>query len=222
MTDLPVSTIDYPGEIASVVYTVGCNLRCPYCQNVSLLDTNDSIPWKDVIKKITDKSDVLTGVVFTGGEPTIHSELPCAIEHVKSLGLKVKLDTNGTNPDMVRKLIDDKLIDYLAVDVKCLADDWDTFIPNGYVPYPDYKALLGYAMGKVNAEARTTMHSRVVIGHDIPEMRELIPTGCKWYLQRYRDCDPPPPDEALLHTNEYTVDDLKRFAASVGASVRGE
>lgn len=120
---LKQSFIDYPGYIASVVFTAGCNFRCGYCHNPELVfpelipKTKPVSPlW--IFNYLYDNQSLLDAVVITGGEPTIHATLPDFLQKIKSLNLKVKLDTNGTNPDMIRLLIEHKLVDFIAMDVK--------------------------------------------------------------------------------------------------------
>ena len=113
----PVTTIDFPGVISALVYTVGCNMRCPYCYNYSLFeDEPDDYDLTDNALKEIKNNKLINGVVITGGEPTIHNNLPQFIKSIKQLGLKVKLDTNGTNPTMLNMCL--PYVDYVAMDVK--------------------------------------------------------------------------------------------------------
>jgi len=120
---LKQSLIDYPGNIASVVFTQACNFRCFYCHNPELvlpelIDKSGSIPLIHILEYIERNRNLLDAVVITGGEPTVHKSLPEFIQKIKSLGLKVKLDTNGTNPEMLEQLIRMNLVDYVAMDIK--------------------------------------------------------------------------------------------------------
>ncbi len=113
--------IDYPGNISSVVFTQGCNLRCGFCHNPDLvLPEKFSKPFNEeqVFNYLYRYKQLLDAVCITGGEPTIHSDLPKFIERIKKIGLKVKLDSNGTNPTMLRRLIDSNLLDFIAMDIK--------------------------------------------------------------------------------------------------------
>ncbi len=117
------SMIDYPGHISSIVFTCGCNFKCSYCHNYQLIDSHLS---KDTLQLDEDElfgwfeknKILLDAVVITGGEPTLHDGLSEFIRKIKALGLKVKLDTNGTNPRMLRDLIREELLDYIAMDIK--------------------------------------------------------------------------------------------------------
>jgi len=116
------SLIEYPGKIVSVVFTAGCNFRCPFCQNPELvLNPNNSLPSvssKEVVSHLISKKKWLDGLSITGGEPMIHQALPDFIGKVKEEGFLVAIETNGTNPQMLKDLIAGKLIDYVALDIK--------------------------------------------------------------------------------------------------------
>lgn len=115
------SFVDYPGKIASVVFTQGCNLRCGYCHNVSLLDTQNAskvILPEEVFAWLSKRKGMINAVVISGGEPTLQEDLYVFIVKLKAMNLFVKLDTNGTNPDILRALIDDELLDFIAMDLK--------------------------------------------------------------------------------------------------------
>ena len=115
------SLLDYEPHIASIVFLAGCNLRCGYCQNPELARDDkelNEINEDEVIKFLEQRGKWIEGVCISGGEPTIQKDLPAFIQKIKNLGLKVKLDTNGTNPEMLKVLIEKKLIDYIAMDIK--------------------------------------------------------------------------------------------------------
>ncbi len=117
-----VSLIDYPGKVASVVFTVGCNFRCWFCQNADLVLKNYEklarYNQNEIMQKIKEAKNIIDGVAITGGEPTVQKDLPEFAKDIKDLGLLVKLDTNGTNPDMLKSIIRSGLVDYVAMDVK--------------------------------------------------------------------------------------------------------
>ncbi len=116
------SLIDYPGNIAAVIFTQGCNFKCFYCHNPELVKNSgksmNNISWEFFFGWLVKNYQLLDAIVVTGGEPTIHGSLPCFLKKIKCLKLKVKLDTNGTNPEMLKTLIADKLVDYIAMDIK--------------------------------------------------------------------------------------------------------
>lgn len=123
--------IDYPGKVACTVFTVGCNFRCPFCHNRDLVSLENfknkglkEVKEKSFFEFLEKRKGILDGVVVTGGEPTIWKDLPGFIKKIKDLGLKVKLDTNGSNPKMLEKLIKEKRLDFVAMDIKTAFGDY--------------------------------------------------------------------------------------------------
>ncbi|GAB4307911.1 MAG: anaerobic ribonucleoside-triphosphate reductase activating protein [Candidatus Bipolaricaulota bacterium] len=119
----PLSLLDYPRQVAAVVWTVGCNLRCPFCYNAELVLPELAVglprlPADGLLARLRERVGFLDAVVVTGGEPTLNVDLPGFLRELKALGFLVKLDTNGTRPDVLRSLLDDGLVDYVALDVK--------------------------------------------------------------------------------------------------------
>lgn len=111
--------IDYPGHLACVLFTGGCSLRCVYCYNCSLVDKSEpELPWDSVWSLLERRKGLLEGVCISGGEPTIAPFLPDFLRRVKEQGFKVKLDTNGYHPETIRQLVDEKLLDFVAMDIK--------------------------------------------------------------------------------------------------------
>ena len=113
--------VDYPGHVATTLFTGGCNFRCPYCHNGDLvigLEDIEPYAMEDIFSHLQKRKDVLDGVVISGGEPTLQADLPDFIRQIKELGYLVKLDTNGTNPAMLRSLVEEGLVDYVAMDIK--------------------------------------------------------------------------------------------------------
>lgn len=122
------SLIDYPGKIVATVFFNRCNFRCPFCHNPELVldkDKNKPINTKDILEFLVKKKKWLDGICITGGEPTLHKGLNEFINEVKKEGFLIKLDTNGTNPQILEKLIKNKSIDYIAMDIKTHIDDYD-------------------------------------------------------------------------------------------------
>jgi len=115
------STVDYPGYAVASIFTIGCNMRCGYCHNPELVLPEQfvgEIPEDEILEFLDSRRGLLDGVAISGGEPTMQPDLPDFIRKVKALGFRVKLDTNGTNPEMLKYLIDEKLVDFVAMDIK--------------------------------------------------------------------------------------------------------
>lgn len=116
-----LTLLDYPGHVGAVLFLDGCNFRCPFCQNSSLVLSPDSLPEisrEELLRFLKKRQGILEGICITGGEPTIHRELPELIGAIRDFGYLVKLDTNGTNPDMLSQLLEDNVLDYVAMDIK--------------------------------------------------------------------------------------------------------
>lgn len=120
------SLLDYPEHLSAILFTGGCNFNCPYCQNSELLHLQNAVPLDDeeIFSFLKKRAGILEGVVITGGEPTIASDLADFIRRIRKLGLKVKLDTNGTHPEQIRYLLKQHLLDYLAMDVKACPEHY--------------------------------------------------------------------------------------------------
>jgi pyruvate formate lyase activating enzyme len=182
--------IDYPGKIGCTVFLTGCNFRCPWCQNPELvlpekIKKSPKISEKDFFNFLEERKGFLEGVCITGGEPTIHKDLPNFIKKIKKLGFAVKLDTNGSNPRILKNLIKKKLIDYIAMDVKAPLKN------------PDIKKSVEIIKNSsLDYEFRTTVVPTVHNKEDIIKIaRELSkPTRLrqgfggqrKYYLQNFR------------------------------------
>ena len=122
-----LTLLDYPDHVACIIFTQGCNFKCPFCQNSTLIGFNLSdtiISENEIFEYLEKRKKILDGVVITGGEPTIQKDLKSFITRIKELGLKVKLDTNGYNPSLLKELLDEDLIDYVAMDIKNCIDKY--------------------------------------------------------------------------------------------------
>lgn len=121
-----LSLLDYPGKMAAIVFTQGCNFRCPFCQNGDLLNNEEGLlKTKEILDYLNLRRKVLDGIVITGGEPTLQTDLKSFIIECRKLGLAIKLDTNGSNPTMLKELLDENLLDYVAIDIKNVFGDYE-------------------------------------------------------------------------------------------------
>lgn len=124
------SMIDFPGKLSAILFTQGCNFRCPYCHNPELISSKaeNIITEEEIFDFLKSRINKLDAVVITGGEPTLHSDLPDFIAKIKDLGFLIKLDTNGTNPDLLQEIIDRNIVDYIAMDIKGPIDEYSKFV----------------------------------------------------------------------------------------------
>ena len=180
---------DFPGHIACIVFTQGCNFRCPFCQNSTLLPNEDGLLSEDYVMDYLEKrKNVLEGVVITGGEPTIQKDLKEFIKKIKQKGLKVKLDTNGSNPKVVKELLDDNLLDYVAMDIKNAFSDYDK-ITGVKAKIDNIKESIKLLKSsKIDYEFRTTIVKEF---HDIDKIKEIakVVDGSKYFLQNFQDSE---------------------------------
>lgn len=186
-----LTLIDFPGEIACTVFTVGCNFRCPFCHNPELIDPasfklSGIIDENDFFSFLEARRGLLDGVCVTGGEPTLQRDLPNFLEKIKNLGFLVKLDTNGTNPEMLEKLLAGGLIDYFAMDIKTKIDDYKKAVGTE-VDLEKIKKSIGIIRNSgINYEFRTTVVPGIHEEEDILAIAEEIAGAKRYYLQQFR------------------------------------
>lgn len=186
--------LDFPGKISAILFYRGCNIRCPYCYNAELIEGEKVIIGDDKVKSFLEKrKGKLDAVVFSGGECTVwKDELYDDIAYVKSMGYAVKVDTNGTNPELIKRLIDDGLIDYVAMDLKCPNDnkffDIFTYSKTNYGKTLETLDILKNS--GVNYEVRTTVHPDITNEKDINNIISYLKNfgyKGKYFIQFYFD-----------------------------------
>ncbi len=183
-----MTLIDFPGKIACVVYTIGCNFRCPYCHNPGLVDETieTRIQEEEVFALLERKRGFLDGVVITGGEPTIHGDdLLRFMAKVKRRGFLVKLDTNGTNPKVLKKAIDRRLVDYIAMDIKAPLAKYSATVARPADVLAIEKSIRLIIASPVLYEFRTTVVKSMLSPEDIEEMGREIQGARRYYLQKF-------------------------------------
>lgn len=185
--------LDYPKHLAATIFVGGCNMRCPFCHNASLVlrtNTQPIIPEDEILNHLIKRKNILEGVCVTGGEPTLYPDLPCFINQIKEIGLKVKLDTNGTNPAMIRELIDKKLIDYVAMDIKNSKKKYESTAGNKDISLDKINESISLLLsGVVEYEFRTTIVNELHTESDIESIGDWIRNARAYFLQAYRDSD---------------------------------
>lgn len=185
---IKTSFVDYPKLISTVIFTSGCNFRCPFCHNGSLVDLKmgEFSVTNRFFEHIEKRKNVLEGVVITGGEPTMHVGLPELVQSLKKLGLKVKLDTNGTNPEMLSKIIDAG-IDYVAMDLKNDFKSYAHTIGLDVSPVENIRQSMHLLrMSAVEYEFRTTIMKEFHSDQVLDRMMKMIEPGELWVIQNYR------------------------------------
>ena len=190
--------LDYPNHLASTLFLQGCNFLCPFCHNKDLIPPAGTISADDnildtVLPTLKKRRHLIEGVCITGGEPTLQKDLPQLIRSIKELGLKVKLDTNGSNPSMLADLLDEGLLDYLAMDIKNSAAAYETTCGKS-VPIQSIEAslyhLINHSDPNFSFELRTTILQELHTLSTLIQTAEWLvnlglPPSTAWYLQEY-------------------------------------
>ena len=183
-----LSLVDYPGKIAAVIFTQGCNFRCRYCHNASLVcprSFNTLVDEGVVLSYLDARMQKIEGVVITGGEPTIQEGLLGFMTRIKQKGFLIKLDTNGTNPDMVRYAINLKLIDYIAMDVKTSWEKYDA-LANVKVNTAALKETLDIILSsKIPYQFRTTVVKQFCLEDDLNNIQGYIGSATAYRVQPF-------------------------------------
>lgn len=187
-----LTLLDYPGKVACTLFTGGCNFRCPFCHNASLvLHPNDQMPYEneELLSFLKKRAGVLDGVCITGGEPTLMPGLGDLIAGIKDLGYSVKLDTNGTRPDVLKALLDRNLLDYVAMDIKNSPRKYTMTagLPSNYDLTPIFESKDILMSNIVDFEFRTTVAKPFHQTEDFYEIGEWLNGNEKYYLQQFKD-----------------------------------
>lgn len=187
------SFIDYPGKISCVVFVSGCNFHCPYCHNPRLAKNNPaqsfSLNGEEVFEFLEMRKPFLDGVVISGGEPTLHKDLVYLCERIKKMEYPVKLDTNGSRPQALKELIKEKLVDYIAMDIKTDPQHYSLYIKRDCDPNSIISCIQIIMESDINYEFRTTCVKPIVNADAIENIARII-QGCKLYaLQRFNHAE---------------------------------
>lgn len=231
------SLLDYPGHLAAIIFTAGCNFRCRFCYNPMLVlperygklkypassrgglrdeagPDHRLVSPDDLFVFLRSRAGKLDGVVVTGGEPTIHRDLPDFLAELKRLGLKVKLDTNGTNPAMLARLLRARLVDYLAMDLKAPLSKYGRVTGVKFAAADLAKIKKSVKLIKESGlpyEFRTTVVPGLIEAKDIAAMAELIRGADAWYLQRFKS-DTSLVDKIFEGSRGHTTKELQKMS----------
>ena len=221
-----LTLLDYPGHTACTVFTARCNWRCPFCHNASLVVRPDSQP---IVTEPTffafleKRRGLLDGVAVTGGEPTLNRDLPDFLAKVKAMGFETKLDTNGTNPKMLREILERGLADYVAMDIKAGRDNYPavtgTLRPNLAAVEESVELL---KESGVEHEFRTTVVKELHSDADFEDIAAWLSGEKRYFLQSFKDSG----DLLTSNCSGCSADEMERFLQIVqkkipGAAIRG-
>lgn len=185
--------LDYPGRVAATIFLGGCNFRCPFCQNSSLVlspDRQPEIPEEEVLSFLKKRKGILEGVCVTGGEPTLSPELPEFLKKIQDLGYPVKLDTNGSRPQVLKDLASRNLIQMTAVDIKACPNNYPSLCGLVHPDLDSIKETVDFLInGSLDYEFRTTVVRELHTEQDFIQIGQWIAGAKAYYLQAYRDSE---------------------------------
>ena len=212
------SLVDYPGRVAAVIFTQGCNFRCPFCHNAELVIPSafrEPLPEEGIIHFLAQRRDVLQGVVITGGEPTLQPDLMDVIKRIKAMGYPVKLDTNGSRPRVLAQLLKQRLLDYVAMDIKASPGYYDQ-AAGVAVNLGDIRQSIDLILRSgVDYMFRTTLVRSLCPPEAMPELAQLIGDARQYRLQEFVAPENVL-DKALLDQRQYSSEEVQELRAQWG------
>ena len=204
-----MTMLDYPGKVAATIFTYGCNFRCPFCHNATLvIDEAQLFSEDEILSYLNKRKGILDGVCITGGEPLLQHDIFDFIEKVRETGLLIKLDTNGSYPDKLKEAIDRGLVDYVAMDIKTSEENYSR-VADTNVKIEDIKKSVRILLeNKVDYEFRTTVVRELHTKEDFEKISMWIKGAKRYFLQCFKD------SENLIGNNlsAYTPLELEGFS----------
>jgi len=215
-----MTVIDYPDKVAGLIYTAGCNFRCPFCHNPELvlpeqIKKLNLVPEEDVLSLLLERKGFLEALSITGGEPTLQPDLYEFIEKVKKIGMLVKVDTNGSNPVVIERLLADGLVDYVAMDIK---GPWSRYndLANSVVNVDAIKETIGIIMSLApDYEFRTTV-APTITEEDLLDTIDLVKGAKRYFLQKFIVPDKDLVDPAWNKKESLSRAELDRVWGKIG------
>ena len=208
-----LSLIEYPGKIVAIVFVGKCNFRCPFCYNMDLVKNYKKlpdIPEKEIIDFMSKRRGLLDGIAITGGEPTIQKGLSAFIEKIKDMGFLAMIETNGSNPKILKQLIKRKLVDYIAMDIKAPLENYDKATGVKVNKKKIQESIDIIRNSEVDYEFRTTVVPKLFNKKDALAIGKWLKGSKHYYLQQFR------PERTLDKSFEkvkaYSPEKLKEFA----------
>jgi len=186
-----MTLLDYPGKLACTVFTSGCNMRCPFCHNaflVTQIDLSEEFEQEDILSYIRKRRGVLDGVCVTGGEPLLHRDAVDFLMRLKETGISVKLDTNGTFPERLRQAVEQRAVDYVAMDIKNSKGKYPETVGVPGFDISQVEESVAYLLsGAVDFEFRTTVVKQFHLLEDINDIAAWIKGAPRYFLQCFKD-----------------------------------
>lgn len=209
---IPATMLDWPGKVAATLFLSGCDFRCPFCHNPRLLaPVGEPADWRPFVQHVRDKRSWLDGVVVTGGEPTEDPDLPSLLSAIAEAGMPVKLDTNGSHPEVLRFLLAEGLVDYVALDVKTTPERYGEATGRPDLTEAVLRSIELLVHSGVQHEFRTTVFPSAVALEDLPDIAASLLGGHLYALQQFRPGDTLDPRAA--NVRPYDRADLRSAAS---------
>jgi len=207
------SMIDYPGKMCTILFVPGCNFKCPFCYNKALVlkpGKLPEIPQEETIEFLKQRKKWIDGVCITGGEPLIYEDIDLLLKKIKDIGLLVKIDTNGTNPNLLKKLIDKKLVDYVAMDIKNSLEKYDVTTSSKVDFNKIKKSIEIIKNSNIDYEFRTTVVKRFHTEKDIQNISKLLKGAKVFYIQNFKAM-PEVIDQTINKEKPFSKTELEEF-----------
>lgn len=210
------SLVDYPGKIAAIIFTQGCVFRCGYCHNPELVDPNlftEPISEKEILSFLKKRLGQLEAVAITGGEPFFQKDLEDFLKKIKKMGYLIKLDTNGSFPENLKRVIEKKLVDYLAMDIKAPLEKYKE-ISNSCIDIEKIKKSIDLLQNSgLNHEFRTTVVKSQLKKEDLLEMAKLFKLGTLYILQKFIPSKTLDPE--FLNKTSYSDEEMEEIVQKI-------
>lgn len=209
---IKTTLLDYPEHLAATIFLSGCNFLCPYCHNKDLVIVDENklelFKEEDLWDFLYNRRNILEGVCITGGEPTIHPSLPDFIKKIKQMGYLIKLDTNGSNPNMINQLLIDDLIDYIAMDIKNSPNKYNLTINKPLINIDIINESIKIIKNSnIPYEFRTTIVKELHTSYDIEVIGKWLEGSKVIYLQNFK----PSPNQIKEGFSEHTLKTLEEY-----------
>lgn len=210
---MKMTLLDYPGRIACTVFLEGCNFRCPFCHNSQIVDcsSSDSISEEEFFAFLRKRKGLLDGVCVSGGEPLLTDEIFGFLEKIRELGYEIKLDTNGSYPKRLKNIVEKKLCDYVAMDIKNSPEKYELTAGNCQVSFDTVKESIEYLkISGIPHEFRTTVVKDFHKPDDVAEIAGIIGENERYFIQPFRD------GETVIERglSEFGNDEIKELLAA--------
>lgn len=207
------SLIDYPEKICTILFTPGCNFKCGFCYNGSLVTDHvnfPSIPHDEIIEFLKSRTKWIDGVCITGGEPLMFDDIEDLLKKIKSIGLLVKLDTNGTYPLLLKELISKGLVDYVAMDIKNSLEKYDDTAETSVDKHKILQSIKLIKDSGIYYEFRTTVLRKFHTIEDFKKIANLVKGAKKYYIQNYKHT-PEVIDKSLSSEESFSLKEIEEF-----------